>query len=106
MAMGVVEVMKAAGKLDDVIITGINGSQDALESIRDGELTMTVEYDPFETAVVAIEVLVNYVENGVVPPDYVSAAGDNISIITQENVDKFIGKIDRMLNELHPNYQK
>jgi len=44
-ALGVVEALKSSGRLDGVIIMGIDGSDSALESINSGELTMTVLQD-------------------------------------------------------------
>ena len=36
-ALGVVEALKSAGKLDSIQVLGIDGSDDALQSIQDGE---------------------------------------------------------------------
>ncbi|MFC4302569.1 sugar ABC transporter substrate-binding protein [Cohnella boryungensis] len=44
-ALGAVEALKAANRLDGVIVIGIDGSDDALASIEEGEMTMTVFQD-------------------------------------------------------------
>lgn len=44
-ALGAVEALKAANRLDGVIVIGIDGSDDALKSIEAGEMTMTVFQD-------------------------------------------------------------
>lgn len=44
-ALGVVEALKSSGRLDGVIVMGIDGNDSALESINAGELTMTVLQD-------------------------------------------------------------
>lgn len=44
-ALGVVEALKSAGKLDSIQVLGIDGSDDALQSIQDGEMTMTALQD-------------------------------------------------------------
>ncbi len=44
-ALGVVEALKSSGRLDGVIVMGIDGSDSALESVNAGELTMTVLQD-------------------------------------------------------------
>ncbi|MFC5701880.1 sugar ABC transporter substrate-binding protein [Cohnella faecalis] len=44
-ALGAVEALKAANRLDGVIVIGIDGSDDALASIEAGEMTMTVFQD-------------------------------------------------------------
>ena len=48
--MGVVEALKSAGRLEGVIVIGIDGSDDALQSVKNGEMTMTVLQDALAQA--------------------------------------------------------
>lgn len=41
MALGAMEALKAAGKLDGVIIVGVDGVEEAVNAIENGEMTMT-----------------------------------------------------------------
>jgi ribose transport system substrate-binding protein len=56
MALGVVEAVKAAGKLDQIAVIGTDGISDAYKSIKAGELTATVDSFPVLTGEVALEV--------------------------------------------------
>ena len=42
MALGAVEALEAAGKLDAVVVGGIDGNQDALKAIKEGRMEVTV----------------------------------------------------------------
>lgn len=55
-ALGAVEALKAAGRLDGVIVIGIDGSDEALASIKAGELTMTVFQDAKSQAKALIDI--------------------------------------------------
>jgi ribose transport system substrate-binding protein len=56
MALGVVEAVKAAGKLKQVTVIGTDGISDAYKSILAGELTGTVDSFPVLTGEVALDV--------------------------------------------------
>ena len=45
MALGVIEILKSAGKLDDIMVFGVDGSQSGQASIKAGELTGTTLND-------------------------------------------------------------
>jgi ribose transport system substrate-binding protein len=55
MALGVVEAVKAAGKLKQVTVIGTDGTSDAYKSILAGDLTGTVDSFPVLTGEVAVE---------------------------------------------------
>ena len=55
MALGVVEAVKAAGKLAQVAVIGTDGISDAYTSINAGELTATVDSFPILTGEVAMD---------------------------------------------------
>jgi len=55
MALGVVEAVKAAGKLNQIAVIGTDGTSDAYKSILAGELTGTVDSFPVLTGEVAVE---------------------------------------------------
>lgn len=48
LALGAVQAAAAAGKNDQVIITGMNGVPPALKSVASGELDLTVQLNPVE----------------------------------------------------------
>jgi ABC-type sugar transport system substrate-binding protein len=47
MALGAVEALKAAGKLEDVIVVGFDANPDAATSILAGEMTATIAQSPY-----------------------------------------------------------
>ena len=47
MALGAVEALKAAGKLEDVIVVGFDANPDAAASILAGEMTASIAQSPY-----------------------------------------------------------
>lgn len=58
MALGVVEAVKASGRLGKTLVFGTDGINAAYDSIKKGELTGTVDSFPILTGEVAVEVAV------------------------------------------------
>ncbi len=78
MAMGALEAVKAAGAT--VMVYGTDGNDDAVASVKAGELAGTVAQDPAGIGARALELLVNMVKDATpidltadVPVEYVSA---------------------------------
>lgn len=87
MAMGVIQVLKDAGKLNNPIkVISNNGSPDGLKSIRDGELSATVSTAPSVGSISAFEALYRFV-NGEKVPDKIYAP---LFMITKDNVDEAV----------------
>lgn len=78
MAMGALEAVKAASA--SILVYGTDGNDDAIASVKAGELTGTVAQDPAGIGAKALELLVNMIKNKTpidlaadVPVEYVSA---------------------------------
>lgn len=69
MALGAIQALKAAG-ITNVLVGGFDGSADASQAIKDGDLTVTYNTDPFGSTYYAITMLVNYLDNGALPAEY------------------------------------
>ncbi|MCY0385868.1 substrate-binding domain-containing protein [Robbsia sp. Bb-Pol-6] len=67
MALGVVEAVKAAGKLKQVAVIGTDGTSDAYKSIQAGDLTGTVDSFPVLTGQVAVETALRIIGGQKVP---------------------------------------
>jgi ABC-type sugar transport system, periplasmic component len=69
MVMGAIEAMQASGKFDfsKVTTVGFDAIDDALQSIRDGVLTGTIEQFPGKQASMGFEVLYDFVSKGKKP---------------------------------------
>ncbi|MGX6962392.1 D-ribose ABC transporter substrate-binding protein [Vagococcus xieshaowenii] len=59
MALGALEALKAAGK-SDVIVMGFDGNDDALKSVKAGELTGTIAQQPTEMGKLALQAAYDY----------------------------------------------
>ncbi len=87
MALGVVEAVKAAGKLKQVAVIGTDGISDAYKSIKDGELMATVDSFPVLTGEVAMEVALR-LHAGQKLPRVVATPQ---ALVTKDNIDRYTG---------------
>lgn len=89
MALGAIEALRAAGRLDDVIVTGTDANLDALESLKAGELTATVDSNPVAQTFVPVEAAILYLRDGIVPPTEMIVGEGSPTIVDQNNVEQF-----------------
>lgn len=62
MAMGALEAVKNAGK--DILVVGTDGNDDAIASVKAGELAATVAQDPSKIGARGMQMLIEAVEKG------------------------------------------
>jgi len=86
MALGAIEALDAAGRLKGTIVAGFDGNRDAVMSIAEGKLMVTLYQDPQAQAGDAVRALIDYIEGKEVP-DRIVVKG---TLITKANVDKFL----------------
>ncbi|MDR1390355.1 MAG: sugar ABC transporter substrate-binding protein [Treponema sp.] len=88
MALGALEAVKAAGRKNGIIIAGIDAIQDALDSIKAGELDATCFQDAIGQGMGALEMAVKAAGGG-------SISRNNIpfELVTSENVDGYYSRI-------------
>jgi len=87
-ALGAVEALKSAGRLEGVTVIGIDGSDQALESIKAGEMTMTVLQNAKEQAKAGAEVF-RKIRDGE-DPSAIEDVYVPFTEITKENVAEFM----------------
>lgn len=87
MALGVVEAVKAAGKLSNIAVIGTDGISDAYKSIKAGELTATVDSFPVLTGEVALEVAL-WLRAGQKLPRVVATPQ---ALVTKDNIARYSG---------------
>jgi inositol transport system substrate-binding protein len=88
MAIGAIMAAEADGKLDDIVIAGIDATPDALEYVKSGQLAVTVFQDAKGQGKGGLEAA------------YKAAKGEELEkrimipyeLVTQENVDDYIKK--------------
>lgn len=81
--------LEAAGKLHDIVVAGIAGTPDALESIKSGKLKVSAFQDPVGQGKKSIEIAIRAVKGEKLEDKYVWVP---FELITQENVDTYIEK--------------
>jgi ribose transport system substrate-binding protein len=96
MALGVVEAVKAAGKLKQIAVIGTDGISDAYKSIKDGELTATVDSFPVLTGEVAMEVALR-LHAGQKLPRVVATPQ---ALVTKDNIDRYSGDAAKVRKNL------
>lgn len=85
MALGVVEAVKAAGKLEQVLVFGTDGIGDAYKSILAGELTGTVDSFPVLTGELAVDATLRLLAKQKLP----RVVSTPQALITKENYDRY-----------------
>ncbi len=92
MVMGAIEAMQASGKFDfsKVITVGFDAIDDALQSIRDGVLTGTIEQFPGKQASTGFQVLYDYVAKGQKPANELVLIEPQV--VSKENIDTLYKK--------------
>ncbi len=87
-ALGVVEALKSAGRLEGVVVIGIDGSDDALNSVKAGEMTMTVLQDAQAQAKAGADIF-KQIKDGV-DPATIQDVYVPFQTVTADNVDEFL----------------
>jgi ribose transport system substrate-binding protein len=87
MALGIIEAVKSANLLGKVLVLGTDGEEEALKSIRAGELTGTVDSFPELNGQVATEVALRLLGGQQIPR--VVSTGQ--AIVTKANYDRYLG---------------
>ncbi|WP_369018757.1 sugar ABC transporter substrate-binding protein [Thermatribacter velox] len=85
MAIGAIRALEAAGKLDKVIVAGIDATPDALKYVKEGKLKVTVFQDPFKQGGGAVEAAVKLVRGEPVESKLIP-----YELVTAKNVDQYI----------------
>ncbi len=87
-ALGVVEALKSAGRLDGILVLGVDGSDDALAAIKSGEMAMTALQDARAQAQAGADIF-EQIKNGTNPAD-IEDVYVPFKIVTADNVDEYL----------------
>ena len=68
MAMGAIQAVITSGKLGEIYVCGTDGDKDAVESVKNGELTATVAQDPANIGVVGLKGLIEAIADPATHP--------------------------------------
>lgn len=89
MALGAIAALKEANAFEGMIVGGFDGSPDAIESIKAGELAYTVLQPVAVFSEKAIEMADDYIRNGTKPE--VEKQSFDCILITPDNIDNMVG---------------
>lgn len=87
MALGGIAAMKGAGRFNsDVLVTGIDASDEAVKAVASGEMSQTIKQDADGSAVVIVDLLQKMLQGGQVTDD------EKVPFIeiTKANVAQFV----------------
>lgn len=88
MALGAIRAIKAAGRQNEMFVTGIDATDDGLRAVQNGELAMTITMRPDLMGRNAVELAVG-AYNGKKYPDFVEIP---IGPVTKENISEYLKK--------------
>lgn len=91
MAIGAIQALKAQKK-EGIFVGGADASKDAAQAVKDGDLYVTYNTDPYGSTYLAIAYLVQYLDEGTLPEEYFIPfpSERNDPLITSENVDDYL----------------
>ncbi|MDB5552282.1 MAG: ribose transporter, partial [Rhizobium sp.] len=88
MALGAIAALKEAGKLAGIKVGGFDGSPDAVEAIKAGEMQYTVLQPVAVFSAEAVRQADNFIKNGKTGADSEKQLFDCL-LITKDNIDKY-----------------
>ena len=83
------QALKSADRLDDILVLGVDGSDDALASIEKGELSMTALQDAKGQAEAGAKIFAD-LRDGTDPKD-IEDVYIPFQIVTKDNVAEYLG---------------
>ncbi|MBB1486856.1 sugar ABC transporter substrate-binding protein [Oceanospirillum sediminis] len=89
MALGAAEALDLAGQTaGNILVTGVDGSEEALKAIKDQALHASVDQSPLQQARKAVQLMVRHLEQGDTYPSY--SVWQQSPLITSDNVGQFL----------------
>lgn len=90
-SLGALQALKAAG-LNDVVVAGFDGSIDASDAIKNGEMLASYNTDPYGSGYLAAAYLVEYLNDGTLPPtNFVPFPSESDNpVIDSNSIDEYI----------------
>jgi inositol transport system substrate-binding protein len=86
MALGALEALKTAGRLKGVAISGVDGTTDALNAIKSGDMSQSIFQNAKGQATAAYQVVETIKTGGTPPPEVIVP----FESVTKDNVGKYL----------------
>lgn len=88
MALGAIQALTVANRLNGVLVTGVDGVEDAMENVKAGSMSQTILYNAPHVAKTGFEVMMGRIEGKSFPKEvfvpFVS--------VTKDNVDQYMNQ--------------
>jgi len=84
-ALGCVEAIDAAGRLDEIKVTGVDANLDAANAVLEGRQFATVDYSGFDQGYLATKAAIEYLNGNKIPKRIVLP----VVIVSKENAKKW-----------------
>ncbi|HEY9294643.1 MAG TPA: D-ribose ABC transporter substrate-binding protein [Microlunatus sp.] len=88
MALGAISALKQAGKLDQVVVGGFDGNQDAVNAVKNGEMAYTVVQPVVDFSTDVVHQIDNYLRSGKTGVDDEKQLFD-CSLVTRANAGEW-----------------
>lgn len=89
MALGVIEAVNNAGKAGEILVTGCDGSPEAIQSIASGGMTATVLQDTYVTGATSVDAAFALYKDGGAKSGKMETIYVELQLITKDNADEF-----------------
>ena len=93
MAMGALEAIKNAGKLDQITIVGFDGVKDVVQAIIDGEILATGGQQPYVFGTTSVDNFVKYLKGETIEKDQLIET----PLVNKDNAVEWMAELERQL---------
>ncbi|WP_413450347.1 sugar ABC transporter substrate-binding protein [Georgenia phoenicis] len=91
MALGAMEAIKSAGvDLEDILVIGVDGTSDAVDSMLAGELDASIAQNSYEMGRTSVELAVELLEGGTIE----ERVDTGVTVVTPENAEEYGSQLE------------
>ncbi len=100
MGLGIVQAVKNAGKADDITVISVDGNQDALQAVKDGDLHATVAQYPYAVGQLGVQACEKAAAGDELPAEIVSPTAVVTSDVADQALAEFPAPFEAFENPL------
>jgi len=91
MALGALEAIKSAGvAMEDILVIGVDGTSDAVDSMLAGELDASIAQNSFDMGRTSVELAVELLEGGTIE----ERVDTGVTVVTGENAEEYGSQLE------------
>lgn len=91
MALGAIEALEAAGRLEGTLVSGFDANDDALKAVYEGRMVVTCDQQPGKQAGDAMLALIDYINGKTVPKRIVTPG----FLVDKDSIDRYLDRISK-----------